>query len=386
VKVTIGSHFITIEDCEIFNPGTHTDGGKYEQNVDFMDTECAVVRRCLLYHVGGHGDQIGFFKAGSRGCRFEQNVVLDAGGGPDDSPAFTLGQDSDSEYKHSDYACYDSIVRDNVFVNCRNGAIGFYGCKGGYAYGNVIINSCPPFGFNRDGVGVNPAIDQIFILDNAVLNPAGNLDRLFEGREKLNGRLLHDYNMTWNGARKPPREANEPHARRERLDMAALTGVRPSEGYAALAARFAALAPHGPELLADLPAEARAGEPGQGLPVPPRLLATAPLPPAQPATPQPAQRVTTARPAVDGPALTEEDPLAQPDLAAREASAPKAVRPRLAMAPHLRRSARRAHPAGRRLAAHRRVALRSHSSTRRARPRPRRNRGALRPATGFAPG
>src|SRR5262249_15687562 len=32
VKATIGSQFITVEECEIYNPGRHADDGRYEQN------------------------------------------------------------------------------------------------------------------------------------------------------------------------------------------------------------------------------------------------------------------------------------------------------------------------------------------------------------------
>ncbi len=256
VKVTVGSRRITVEECEIYNPGSHGDG--HEQNVDFIDTEEAVVRRCLLYHVNGAGHQIGYFKGGSRRCVFDNNVVLNAGGDGGDAAAWTLGQQTDAEYKNGDYECVDSVVRDNVFINCRNGAIGFYGCKGAYAYGNVILNSPVPFGFHRSGNSVSPAVDEVFVHGNAVLNPRGDLKYLFEGRQNLDGHLAQDYNLVWNGGKSITKEFKDEHGVRERPAGLPEGAPEPAEGLGPILARYAGLAPGGADVARLLPPAAMA--------------------------------------------------------------------------------------------------------------------------------
>jgi len=274
VKVTVRSERVTLEGCEIYDPGMKGTNS-FEQNVDFIDTREGVVRGCLLYHVDGRGDQIGYFKGGSTGCLFERNVIVNAGGGDNDSPAWTLGQQTDSEYKNGDYECRDAVVRDNVFVNCTNGAMGFYGCRGGYAYNNVLVNSFPPFGFHRSGNTVSPAVDKIYIYGNSILNPDGKLSYFFEGAQNLDGELKHDRNWVWNADKKLPGDFKEENPRTAKPSGALDTNASPSEGVGRLLERFSRFSGLGVDLLNLLPPAAR-------VPDPPEI--------ARPKTPQPRVR------------------------------------------------------------------------------------------------
>jgi hypothetical protein len=314
VKVTVNCQLITIEECEIYNPGHNEE--QYEQNIDFIDTEAGVVRRCLLYHVGGRGAMIGFFKGGSRGCIFEQNVVLDAGGAADSPPAWALGQETDSEYKRGDYECVDSIIRDNLFLNCRSGAIGFYGCKGGYAYGNTLINSGPAVTFNPAGNSISPAIDQVFLFNNAILNPKGDLNHFFQGRQNMEGKLAHDYNRIWNGGKKLPGDLKEAHLLGTAAGALPAAEAGPSEGYAALAARFAGLAPGEGNLLALLPKAAQPPVPVAAAPPP------APAPPVTSIAGGPSPRVLA-----PPDASPEPEPETLATEGSRDAEAPPTLRP-----------------------------------------------------------
>lgn len=259
VKVTVRSERVTLEGCEIYDPGMKGTNS-FEQNVDFIDTRAGVVRGCLMYHVDGKGDQIGYFKGGSTDCLFERNVVINAGGGENDSPAWTLGQQTDSEFKNGDYECRDSIIRDNVFVNCTNGAIGFYGCRGGYAYNNVLVNSFPPIGFHRSGNTVSPAVDKIYLYGNSILNPDGKMGYFFEGAQNLDGELKHDHNWVWNAGKKLPGDFKEDNPRTTKPVDTLETNVSPSEGLARLLERYSKFSGPDVDLLTILPPAARVSE------------------------------------------------------------------------------------------------------------------------------
>jgi hypothetical protein len=194
---------ITVEYCELAYPGSRDDTA-WQEIIDYVDVDNAVVRNNYLYGAGGIAMKA---KGGSRNALFENNIVV----GPQQAmyPDALIGigawTGSNLFVDGDVYESYDMIVRNNIVIGAKREAIGVYDSIGARIYNNTIIDAGLSGIFFRDGNAPMDESRDVEIFNNIFLNTKGEM---YTPITKQAAREVHDVrhgnNLFWNNGNPIP--------------------------------------------------------------------------------------------------------------------------------------------------------------------------------------
>lgn len=199
---------ITVEYCDVSYPGQRTgsDGAAmFQELIDFVDVDNAVVRGCLLHHAGNLAI---YAKGGSRNALFENNILL--GNNLAEKPGDGLlgigaWTDRGLFVNGDEYETYDMVVRNNIIIGSRGESISVYDSLGARIYNNLIINPGTYSIFFRKGNSPKDETRDVEIFNNIIMHTQGQMvTPICKQAARAVYEVKHGHNIFWNAGQPIP--------------------------------------------------------------------------------------------------------------------------------------------------------------------------------------
>lgn len=132
VKLSVTGDGALIDKCEIYRSGVRDPSNA--DGIDNVACDDVIVRDCYIHDIATNGV---YMKGGARRCIIENNRVTDCG-----DNGIMLGQSTDRQWNENwPFECLDSVARNNVVENIRGAGLSFEAAKNCRFEGNVVYDA-----------------------------------------------------------------------------------------------------------------------------------------------------------------------------------------------------------------------------------------------------
>jgi uncharacterized protein (TIGR03382 family) len=201
LKVNQSNHII-VEHSEFARPGARDiPENPYQECVDFVDVDDSVIRDNYI-HDGG--SMLVYVKAGSRNDVMERNVVADQRPGASD-PMVGLGAPSDLwALDGEQYEAINTILRNNVIIGGKTGAIAVYDADGAFIANNLLIDNDRVLVEFRAGGGPAALSRNVRVVNNIMLDTRGLMPVAYQRSSHGLEDFQTSNNLFWNAGSAVP--------------------------------------------------------------------------------------------------------------------------------------------------------------------------------------
>jgi uncharacterized protein (TIGR03382 family) len=195
LKVNQSNH-IVVERSEFARPGRRDiPENPYQECVDFVDVDDSVIRDNYI-HDGG--SMLVYVKAGSRNDVMERNVVADQRDGASD-PMVGLGAPSDLwALDGEQYEAIDTVLRNNIIIGGKTGAIAVYDADGAFIANNLLIDNDRVLVEFRAGGGPAALSRNVRVVNNIMLDTRGRMPVAYQRSSHGLEDFQTSNNLFWN--------------------------------------------------------------------------------------------------------------------------------------------------------------------------------------------
>lgn len=195
IKIVPDADDITIEDCEIYESGQRDPSNA--DGIDNVNADRMVVRRCYIHDIATNG---GYAKGGPIDCVFENNLVVNCGGGGFYLGFFTDLQFFDPVSNPNYHGNIDGTIRNNYIINTEGPGIGLFAALRPRVYHNTLLQVAES---SRGGIHFEPVnndnqlryvVDPVVVNNIVTLSPTSSRTLIEDRNGGMTGNITLDYN------------------------------------------------------------------------------------------------------------------------------------------------------------------------------------------------
>lgn len=200
VKVNQANH-ITLEGCDIARPGVRADSSenKWQEALDIMDVDDAVIRRNYIHDVG---NLAGYVKGGSKRALIEENVIDNQRAGVDGDPIWGIG--GWSSPINAPYEAIDTIFRKNIIMRGSYGGLALYDAQNTLIENNLFLNNHTSVMMARAGNAPSASTDGVQIRNNQIVDTRGTMPTICTVQTHTMTSVSASGNTYWNNGHPIP--------------------------------------------------------------------------------------------------------------------------------------------------------------------------------------
>jgi hypothetical protein len=207
IKVTrSGSTYstnITVQNCIVHTPGMNSGAAavEFEECLDFMYTQGALVQDCWFFHNDTLGNQFSYPKGDCSDIVYDRCVF-----GPQSSISWDPAVGGGAAGLDIPYNVQREVIRNCLFIDCHHGAIGSFGTRDFYIFNNTFINCGHRTRYSPSQLGIihvklSGSIqnnDNFKIYNNLFYNDQNKDVYIMVTQGANTSNILHDYNLYYN--------------------------------------------------------------------------------------------------------------------------------------------------------------------------------------------